>query len=171
VASFGLSSPTVRFVPKPGLCFAHSGKNLPSETKTHYADPEIQQRFIELRAQGHTYNRIAADLNVSKRTLITWSRKHQFDIENLRAVELEAMREQAIASRQARVDHLAGQLRQVEDELKKRDITELSTSRLFALAESLRRQILRETGDCQFVSPIAEIPSAELHEEIQRWQG
>ena len=36
------------------------------------------QRFVELRSQGWSFARIATELNVSKPTLIQWSRKHQF---------------------------------------------------------------------------------------------
>ena len=46
------------------------------------------QRFIELRSQGWSFAKIATELNISKTTLITWSRKHQFQVQNLRAVEL-----------------------------------------------------------------------------------
>jgi hypothetical protein len=55
--------------------------------------PETVQRFIELRAQGWTYARLMVDLNVTKPTLIAWSRKYQFDIQNLHSIKLEALRE------------------------------------------------------------------------------
>ena len=48
-------------------------------------DDQTVQRFIELRAQGKTYARLMTELNVSKPTLIAWSRKHQFQIQNLKA--------------------------------------------------------------------------------------
>ncbi len=38
-------------------------------------DQETIQKFIELRSQGWTYARLMAELNVSKPTLINWSRK------------------------------------------------------------------------------------------------
>ena len=48
-------------------------------------DDKTVQRFIELRAQGRTYAQLMAELHVSKPTLIAWSRKHQFQIQNLKA--------------------------------------------------------------------------------------
>ena len=132
-------------------------------------DPQIQQRFVELRAQGWSFARIAAELNVSKRTLIDWGRKFQFDIQNARAIELEALQEQLLASRETRLRALGEQLRQVEDELKKRNIADIPTARLFSLAESLRRQILRETGEARFTAPVTEIPKEEFHEQVQDW--
>jgi transposase-like protein len=44
-------------------------------------DNETIDRFIQLRAQGGTFARIAAKLNVSTRTLIHWSRQHQHRIQ------------------------------------------------------------------------------------------
>ena len=56
-------------------------------------DQETQQKFVDLRARGRSFARIAEELQVSKRTLIEWSRKFQFEIQNQRAIELEALRE------------------------------------------------------------------------------
>jgi len=130
---------------------------------------EIQLRFVHLRSQGWSYARIAQELGVCKRTLINWSRKFQYEINNQRAIELEALQETLVATREARARALAEQLRAVEDELKKRSLADVPTSRLYAMADSLRRQILRETGAVQFTSPITEIPREEFHEEIQKW--
>ena len=58
---------------------------------------------------------------------------------------------------------------EVEAELKQRSIAELSTPRLFILAESLRRQIQRETGEVRFSTPVEEIPKDEFHEQAQDW--
>ncbi len=132
-------------------------------------DETTVHRFIELRAQGWTYARLMAELNVSKPTLIAWSRKHQFQIQNLKAIELEALSEKWLSSITARVASFGTQLQQVEAELARRNLTELSTPQLFALARQLRRQIERATGAVQFTTPIGEIPSAEYHEQVQRW--
>jgi hypothetical protein len=134
-------------------------------------DDKTVQRFIELRAQGWTYARLITELDVSKPTLIAWSRKHQFQIQNLKAIELEALSEKWLASTAARVDALGQQLRKIEAELAKRDPASLSTIQLFALARSLRRQIEQAAGPVQFTSPVAEIPSDEYHEQVQDWQG
>jgi hypothetical protein len=48
-------------------------------------DQETVQKFIELRAQGWSFVRIAAELGVAKSTLTEWSRKFRFEINNRRA--------------------------------------------------------------------------------------
>jgi hypothetical protein len=134
-------------------------------------DEKTVQRFIELRSQGWTYTRLMAELNVSKPTLIGWSRKHQFQIQNLRAIEMEALAGKWLSSVADRVNALGEQLRQVEAELAARDIKDLSTAQLYLLARSLRRQIEQATGSVQFTSPVAEIPGGEYHDQVQDWQG
>ena len=83
-------------------------------------DEQTVQRFIELRASGWTYARLMTELNVTKPTLIAWSRKHQFQIQNLKAIELEALSEKWLTSVTARVNTLGAQLQQVEAELARR---------------------------------------------------
>jgi hypothetical protein len=46
-------------------------------------DEATVQKFIELRAQGVSFDRIGDQLQVSKPTLIEWSRCHQHLIQNL----------------------------------------------------------------------------------------
>src|SRR6185436_3505344 len=98
-----------------------------------------------------------------------WSRKLQYDIQNQRAIHLEALRERWLDSSADRVQRLGEQLRQVEAELAKRDLTTLPTGRLYYLAESLRRQISGITGPMQFSSPLRDIPADEYHEQVQDW--
>ena len=134
-------------------------------------DDQTVQRFIERRAQGWTYARLMTELNVSKTTLIAWSRKHQFQIQNLKAIELEALREKWLATTTERVNALGEQLRKVEAELAKRDMSGLTTPQLHTLARNLRRQIEQATGPMRFTTPVSDIPSDEYHDQVQDWQA
>jgi orotate phosphoribosyltransferase-like protein len=53
-------------------------------------DTEIIDRFVELRAQGWSFSRIAAELNVHKNTLLAWSRKHEQHIPSSAILTWEA---------------------------------------------------------------------------------
>ena len=134
-------------------------------------DNQTVQRFIERRAHGWTYARLMTEFNVSEPTLIAWSRKHQFQIQNLKAIELEALREKWLASTAERVNALGDQLRKVEAELAKRDVSGLTTPQLHTLARSLRRQIEHATGPMRFTTPVSDIPSDEYHDQVQDWQA
>jgi len=60
-------------------------------------EQETIARFIPLRAQGWTFDRMTAELKVSPPTLIHWSRQHQFDLQNLRTVATGARAEKHFA--------------------------------------------------------------------------
>ena len=133
-------------------------------------DQETQQKFIELRTQGRTFARIAEELKVSPRTLIDWSRKFQFEIQNQRAIAAEALRERYLASREEEARQLGERLREVEAELATRKVADLSTPRLFTLAESLRRQLQHATGgELRLSIPVKDIPAAEYLEAAHDW--
>ncbi len=134
-------------------------------------DEKTVQRFIELRSQCWPFARLSVELNVSKPTLIKWSRTHQFHIQNLRAIELEAVADKWLRSVSERLNHLGEQLQKVEAELAGRDIKELSTPQLHSLARSLRRQMEQAAGPVRFTSPVREIPADEYHAQVQDWHG
>ena len=133
-------------------------------------DESTIQRFIELRVQGLSFSQIATQLSVSKPTLIAWSRKHQHVIANLRAMERENLVQQLLASSEERMKTLAAKLRTAEAELARRDLATLSTGRLVSYVDSLRRQLHREAGPMQFVSPVDAIPEDEYADRIQVWK-
>ncbi len=55
------------------------------------ADSKTIERFIELRAKGLSFDKIAKDLGKAKQTLIDWSKDYQEEIANLKALELETL--------------------------------------------------------------------------------
>jgi len=133
-------------------------------------DQETVARFIQLRADAWSFARISAELNVSKPTLIDWSRKFQFEIQNLRAVETEALAEKCFTSRQKRWDLLSTQLQRIEEELAKRNLDTVSTARLIELASKLRAEISHETGQPRFSLATRHIPKDEFFEDVLDWQ-
>ena len=133
-------------------------------------DQETIQRFIQLRAAGWTFVRLAAELNVSKPTLIQWSRRHQFDIQNLRAVETEALAESCFTSRRERWEQIGRELRRVEAELARRDLADVSTARLLGLAAKLRAEVGREAAPLKLSAAVRTLPEDERIEEVLDWQ-
>jgi transposase len=116
-------------------------------------DLDTQQRFVQLRVQGRSFDRIAAELKVSRQTLINWSRKFQFEIRNLQAIERESQQHTLLASQTTRLHVLGEQLKHIEAELRQRPIADLSTV----------------TGAPTFSIPVGEVPTAEYNEQVQDW--
>ena len=102
---------------------------------------DTKSRFIELRAQGWSLARIAAHLDVAKRTLVDWNQHAQTEVRALKAVELEALQEKLLTSHEAELTQLTAHLQRVESELATRTLEIVSTESLYRLAAQLRRQL------------------------------
>ena len=133
--------------------------------------PEIRQKFVERRAQGWSFVRIASELGVAKSTLIEWSRQLRFELQNQTVIEMDDLKNRLLGHRQARASILAEKLAGVEAEIRKRDLASISTQGLYALSTSLQRQIEHAIGDLSFVTPVKDIPQTEYVEEVQQWKS
>ena len=131
--------------------------------------PETRQKFVERRAQGWPLFRIATELGVARSTLIEWSRQSRFEIQNRRAMELEDLSHRLLGDARSRASALAVRLALVEEEIKKRDLSQVSTPRLFSLSAAFQRQIIHEIGELRFAIPVKDIPGDEYIEEVQEW--
>ena len=96
-------------------------------------DTETKNMFVELRAQGMSFSRIAQKLKVSKQTLINWSKDLQNDIVNLKEIELEELRVHRNMSERTRIELIGGQLERIKQELAKRDLSDVPTATLLSL--------------------------------------
>jgi transposase len=112
--------------------------------------PDKHAHFIELRAQGLSYQKISKQLNVSKPTLIKWSREHCTEIKNAKAVENERIREDYLLGRQHRTRVLGTQLNRITKEILKRDLTEVPTWRLFELQRKVINEIEKDASEVEF---------------------
>jgi uncharacterized small protein (DUF1192 family) len=85
-------------------------------------------------------------LKVSKSTLIEWSKTYLTEIENLKAIELEASQEQFYLTKTSRIELLGRQVERMKAELEKRDFSEVSTDKLLdAFYKTLKT---RRNSDC-----------------------
>lgn len=94
---------------------------------------EQKERFIELRAQGKSFNSIAEEMKVAKNTLISWSREYEMEIGNMKAMELDALQEQYFISKKRRLEVLGERITALKTELEQRDLKEIPTKDLYAL--------------------------------------
>ena len=94
---------------------------------------EVKSQFIELRAKGWSYLKIARKLKVSKNTLASWGTELDGDIASLRAVEMEALHEKYFMTKEARIQLLGEQLKEIKAELKRRGLEAVSTEKLLEM--------------------------------------
>lgn len=134
-------------------------------------DQATIDQFVVFRALGHSYSRISEALHVSKPALIAWGRKYQFLIQNLRAVEHEALIEKFTASRQQRIENLGRDLRRAEEELAKRDLSGVPTGTLFAVVARLRQEVAREEESIRFSDDLHALPEGEKVFSVMDWHA
>ena len=122
---------------------------------------DIKDQFLEMHAKGISLSRIATDLHVSQRTLVDWNRQLAPDIRALRAVHLEALHEQTLASREADLARSAKVQTNVEAAITERDFSWVDSDKLVRIYLDLRHEIraLRAAD----LSPLYEPPNPNLN--------
>jgi hypothetical protein len=84
---------------------------------------------------------------VSKQTLISWSKDLAEEINNLKAVTIDAIQEKYLANKQARVEMFGIMLRKVREELEKRDLSDIPTSQLTEILFKFSNNLRQETDN------------------------
>jgi len=118
-----------------------------STTIQVYDDPgrmELKSQFIDLRAKGYSYQKIARRLKVSKSTLANWSTELEGEIASLRAMELEALYERYFLTKESRIKLLGEQLKAIQTEIKSRSLKDIPTEKLLDLQLKLYQALQEE---------------------------
>ena len=107
---------------------------------------ETINQFLDLRAQGWSFARIADHLHVSKPTLLDWSHKHQSELEAMQANQQRSIQEAAQASQELRLEHLTLFHTSLRHELIKRTLQTLSDEEIQTMADAIGHQIEKLSG-------------------------
>jgi hypothetical protein len=120
---------------------------------------ELKERFIEMRAKGYSFDRIAKELGKAKQTLIDWSKELQDEIANLKALELEALYERYFLLKESRLQTFGEMLTKIKKEVENRDLSDVPTDKLLDLLLKYNSQVKEE-----IVEPLYKT-SQEIKEE------
>ena len=105
---------------------------------------ETHQKFIVLRAKNRGLCGIAEELGISSSTAYTWDSEFQDEIAQLRAMEIEAIRERILPSYQQELSYLAEELKRVQAILRERDYGYVNTDQLYWYQSHLLARIDRK---------------------------
>jgi transposase-like protein len=94
---------------------------------------EQKHQFVVLRTRGYSYARIAGELGVSKGTLTAWNAELEAEVAKARAVELEALQEEFFLLKEGRIRLIGEQLKAIQAEIGKRDLSQVNTDKLLEL--------------------------------------
>jgi len=105
---------------------------------------ELKSQFVELRAKGWSYVKIARRLKVSKNTLTSWGAELEGEIASLKAMEMEALHEKYFMNKESRIRLLGEQLKEIKAELKRRGLDDVSTDKLLEMELKLYQALQAE---------------------------
>ena len=98
---------------------------------------EQKEKFIELRAKSLSFKKIADKLDISKPTLIGWSKELNQQIANLKAMELEILQQKYYMQKKQKIELYGKQLEKIKEELDTRlennELEDIKTGELFKL--------------------------------------
>lgn len=129
-----------------------------------------KQQFIELRAKGYSYQKIADELGVSKPTLMDWSKDDQTskDIHNQRTLYLDELQEKYAMTKRHRIAVFGEVLNRAKEELDKRDLSEMSTDKLIAMVIKLSDTLRQDETELELHGD-NELPMFGLG-EMTKWK-
>lgn len=131
---------------------------------------EQKERFIELRAAGHSYAACAQQLGVSKPTLISWARELSLEIQNARALRLDELFERFAVAKARRVETFGKRLEAILAELDQRDLSEVKTEALLSLALKYGESLRDEYQPLALQGQLADLEILDL-KVTKTWQG
>jgi len=111
---------------------------------------ETKERFIELRAKGWSFDKIAQELGKAKQTLIDWSKELEEEIANLKALELEALYEKHYLLKETRLKMFGEVLSKIRGEALSRDLSDVPTDKLLELLLKYDNQLEAEIVEPRF---------------------
>ncbi len=83
-----------------------------------------KEQFISYRGKGLSFDAISKELNISKKTLIKWSKQFKMEIFNCKALEKDRIIAEFIVAKEIRLKHLLSQSDAIDKELSKNGIFE-----------------------------------------------
>jgi len=117
---------------------------------------DTRNQFLKLRVQGLSFTRIAAQIGVSKPTLITWSRQRHAEIQSQQATA-DLTRDAALKlSHEQELARLDIKIKAIKQELLSRSLQHTSTQTL----ESLLTHLEHKTANLDAVKKTSLCPSS-----------
>ena len=126
-----------------------------------------KEKFVELRAEGRSYDEITTEVGVSRQTLQCWSRELKIELENAKAYRLDSIKAKYRMTLVHRVEMYSQTLARLKIELEKRDLSEIATEKLAELFLKFARQAREEDTDLQVIDRV--LPTEAEFDSHDEW--
>jgi len=102
---------------------------------------KVRERFLDLRAQGWSFSRIAAELDVSPRTLLRWQSRYPGIISQRAFFDCQEIIDRNHLSKRAQIEKLAAIIDRIDTTLAQRDMSKESLRELIKLRKQFKEQL------------------------------
>ena len=125
-----------------------------------------RQQFIELRAKGYSFQKISDELDISKPTLMEWSKDISInrDIQNQRTLVVDDLQERYAITRRHRITLFGEFLRKAKDELNNRDMSDIPTDRPITMVIKLSDTLKADETERELLCEV-ELPQFTIGEQ------
>lgn len=130
-----------------------------------------KEKFIQLRAEGNSFDKISGILNISKPTLINWNIEFKKEIDNLEYLKYQSILEQHKLIKQKRIEFLSEHLYKINEAINNKSYEDLPIRDLILIRKEFNLELMKETNENQYYSGIYETESSfdlELEKEIEK---
>lgn len=137
---------------------------------------EMRLQFVQMRAEGLSYDKIAAALHISKATCTAWERELRPEVNRLQHESLTALYTAYGMQKEARIKRLGDTLQRIEDALERVDLAAIPPEKLLdyklKYAQALREEytgatpppIMEEGG----TPPELQAAFADIYQRVRR---
>lgn len=108
---------------------------------------EKRAEFIELRAKGLSYNKVAEKLHISKSTCSKWAKEYEAEITERKEARIEELNSLYALDKASRLERLGKARQEIDTALEGKDLSELPADVLLKLKLKVEEQIRGEYYD------------------------
>jgi len=129
-------------------------------------DNETKNKFIELRGQGLSFDKIVKQLDVSKGSLLKWDKEFKQEISEIKFISIEAMIEQYKVGKSERIKNYGELLKKYRKELSTRDLEDVPSNKLLDMAVLVEDRLREEIKDIRHYSKETDIQGYDFDVKV-----
>ncbi len=136
-----------------------------------------KEKFIELKAFGLSFDKIAAAINVSKPTLLKWSQEFEKEIAAEEYIKAEALVQKHRLYRQTRFEDAVEELARIRAAIKSKDLSKVNITVLLEMEKQHKEEIATMVADLRKYAGLnrdgqkREVTQAEIDEMLHKYLG
>jgi transposase-like protein len=124
-----------------------------NENRTMSKKDKLFPKFVKLRIDGKSLTEVAKELDVSKQTLINWSKEEEVQdhVRFARQMRVQACLHDLKLNGEAQATFYANLYKKIQDEVLSRDLSNVSTSRLIHMMEKVDERLRKNIKSERFL--------------------